>query len=795
MAIPLASFYYQSNPPLGEDGRRITASPAHAALARRIAGEGMVLLENRNGALPLKADERVALIGKGNYDYVRGGGGSGVVYCPYTITLRQALERKASDGKIILMPGLTAMYDEYITREQERIDIESPKQRMMIARIKEANEKFYAEQRWRKNCLIQEVDLTDEQITQAAAQADTAIISISRYSGEGIDRTADPELADFYLSDVEKRMIERTKAAFKKTVIVLNVGGMVDTEWFIHDPEIDAVLMGWQAGMEGCMAVADILVGDVNPSGKLVDTFARSFDDYPSSANFNESDDYVEYTDDIFVGYRYFETIPHVKKRVNYPFGFGRSYTTFALSDVHGVQDGDRISLTVTVTNTGTVAGKEVVQVYVTAPQGKLGKATKSLVGFEKTQLLQAGESQTITISLTADMLASYDDIGVVARSAWVLEKGDYTFFVGTSVRDGEYAEYTYVVESDTVVEQLSARCVPRVSFPRLRADGSYDPITLSHVDECLPQNPELNGVAPEEPMGLYRVVQGEITLDDFMAQMTDEELMQVVCGQQPRGVCKVGTMGGNDRLRIPYVPATDGPAGVRIMPETGVSTTAFPCATLLACTWSPELARKFGEACAKEVRENNMGIWLAPGMNIHRTPLCGRNFEYLSEDPLVTGVMASAIVRGAQAQKVAATPKHFCCNNKEGNRHYSDSRVSERALREIYLKAFEICVKTADPWCLMTSYNLVNGVRPCESGALLEGILRREWGFDGMIMTDWTNYADQCMELMAGNDIHMPGHSCNKPYVMECLKSGKLKRADLQACAKRVLEMILKLA
>ncbi len=795
MTRPFANFYYQSNPPLGEDGRRITASPAHTALARRVAGEGMVLLENRNGALPLKVNERVALIGKGNYDYVRGGGGSGVVYCPYTVTLREALEQKAAEGKIELTAGLTAMYDEYIAKEQERIADEAPKQRLMISRIKESNERFYAEQRWRKNCLIQELDLSDEQIAQAAAQADTAIISIARYSGEGIDRTADPELADFYLSDVEKRLIERTKKAFKKTVIVLNVGGMVDSEWFIKDEQIDAVLLGWQAGMEGCSAAADILVGDVNPSGKLVDTFAESFDAYPSSATFNESDDYVEYTDDIYVGYRYFETIPGAAARVNYPFGYGLSYTSFAMTDIIGKQEGERIVLTATVTNTGKVAGKEVVQVYVSAPKGKLGKAVKSLVGYEKTCILAPGESRTVVITLTPDMLASFDDIGAVAKSAWVLEKGEYRFFVGTSVRDGAYVDYAYTVNEDTIVEQLTSYCRPQVEFDRLQADGSYIKVTPGEKGECLPQHQELSGVKPEDLKGFFRVAQGEISLEDFMAQMTDEELVHVVCGQENRGVCNVGTMGAVNRLSIPYVPTSDGPAGVRIIPETGVSTTAFPCSTLLACTWSPELAQQIGEACGKEMRENNLGIWLAPGMNIHRTPLCGRNFEYLSEDPFVAGTIAAAVVRGAQSQKIAATPKHFCCNNKEGNRHYSDSRLSERALREIYLKRFEICVKAADPWCLMTSYNLVNGVRPCESSELIEGILRREWGFNGMVMTDWTNYADQCVELTAGNDVHMPMSSCDEAYVLECLRSGKLKRADLQACVKRVLEMILKLA
>ena len=795
MAIPFSNFYYQTNPPLGEDGRRITASPSHTELARQIAGEGMVLLENRNGALPLKADERVALIGKGNYDYVRGGGGSGIVYCPYAYTLREALEAKAAQGKVVLTEGLTQLYDAYIAEELARIERERPMWQKSFDRIKEANERFYAEQRWRKLRMIQEFDLTDEHIEQAAAQADTAIISISRYSGEGLDRTADPEFADFYLSAVEKWLIERTKKAFKKTVIVLNVGGMVDTEWFVRDTEIDAVLMGWQAGMEGCTAVADILVGEVNPSGKLVDTFARSFDAYPSSETFNKSNDYVEYTDDIFVGYRYFETIPQAAEQVNYPFGFGRSYTTFALSDVRGSHNGDAITLTVTVTNTGSVAGKEVVQVYAMAPQGKLGKAAKSLVGFEKTRLLQPNESQTITIGVTSRMLASYDDTGLVAKSAWVLEKGDYGFFIGTSVREGVVADLVYAVAEDTVVEQTTARCVPVTSFPRLRADGSYGVVEAGTKGEYLPQNKELTGTAPDTERYFYQVAQGEISLDDFMAQLSDEQLVHIVCGQENRGVCNVGTMGAVDAWKVPYVPTSDGPAGVRIIPETGVSTTAFPCSTLVACTWSPDLAYRLGEACGKEMRENNLGIWLAPGMNIHRTPLCGRNFEYLSEDPYVTGVIAAAIVKGTQSQHIAATPKHFCCNNKEGNRHYSDSRVSERALREIYLKGFEICVKTADPWCLMTSYNFLNGTRPCESGELLEGILRQEWGYKGMVMTDWTNYADQCVELTAGNDVHMPRSSCDEKYVLDCLRSGKLKKADLQACARRVLEMILKLA
>ena len=417
-------------------------------------------------------------------------------------------------------------------------------------------------------------------------------------------------------------MVETVTANFDHIVVLLNVGAIIDTTWFADNERISSAVLIWQGGMEGGLAAADVLTGEVNPSGKLPDTCVKSFDDYPSSENFHESDAYVKYTEDIFVGYRYFETIPGKKDCVVYPFGYGLSYTTFELTDINASNHGKNILVTVTVTNTGKMAGKEVVQIYYSAPEGKLTKPARILCGFEKTNILSPGESQELCISFPIEDMASFDDSGVVAAS------------------------------------------------------------------------------------------------------------------------------------------------------------------------WNPELLEVIGRAGALEVKENNLSIWLTPALNIHRSPLCGRNFEYYSEDPFLSGKMAAATVRGIQSQNIVAVPKHFACNNKETNRKESDSVLSERALREIYLKGFEICVKESEPKMIMTAYNLINGVRVSENAELLTGILRGEWGFRGMITSDWNNKADHEKEVKAGNDVRMP--IGNPEKLLAALNAGTLRREELCVCVKRILEMIL---
>ena len=771
--------------PLGEDRQYVTACQEHIDLSREAACEGMVLLKN-DGLLPFAKGQKVAVFGKAQADYVKGGGGSGDVSTPYIRSLLDGLVDKAQEGKIAIFEPLAKYYAQYV-KEQYTNKVQPG---------------------W-----MTEPELPEQLLTEARAFADTAVVAISRFSKENADRTGSPNDGDFYLSLEEEAMVNKVLSAFDKVVVVLNTGGMMDTLWFKDNKKIPAALLAWQPGMVGGLAMADVLCGDVCPSGHLTDTFAVDFDAYPSSANFNESDLYVEYDDDIFVGYRYFETIPGAAQKVCYPFGWGLSYTTFTMKAGALSVEGDVLKLPVTVTNTGACAGKQVVQLYAQAPQGKLGKAARVLVGFAKTDALQPGASQTLEITFGLDKLASFDDVGAVAANAWVMEAGSYKLWLGENVRDCACVG-TYDVEADRVLEQLTAKCVPHNLTRRMKPDGSYEQTGMPKADRqpygfendpLLPRN--ALQTPPQEafwnvtrqpnnvPMfpQLIDVYTGKITLDQLMEDMSDEQMIHLCCGQPNRGPANTFGWGNLPEFGVPNAMTADGPAGLRFRPYINVKTTAFPCATLLACSWNTELVYRVGEAGAREVKENGIATWLTPATNIHRSPLCGRNFEYYSEDPVLSGAMAAAMTKGIQSLGIAVSLKHFCCNNKEVNRKNSDSILSQRALREIYLKPFEICVKEADPWTIMSSYNLLNGVHASSNRELLTDILRGEWGFNGLVTTDWWTYERQYKEIAAGNDIKMGAGMPEN--TLEMLKAGKLRRKDLRASAKRVLELILKLA
>ncbi len=747
--------------PLGDNRSLITGCEKHIALSRKAAAEGTVLLKNNDHVLPLAKGTKVAIFGKGQIDYVKGGGGSAEVHTAYVRNIYQGLKLKQEH--IEVFDALSLYYQTYVEEQY--------KSGAVLGMFDEADIP--------KNLLARAKDFTD-----------TAIIVINRFSGEGFDRKNDGTDHYFYLSHAEQTMVETVTSNFSKVIVLLNVGAMIDTGWFAYNDRIASAVMIWQGGMEGGLAAADILAGDVNPSGKLVDTCARSFDDYPSSENFHESEDFVKYHDDIFVGYRYFETIPGKKDCVIYPFGYGLSYTTFALSDITACNTKENILVSVSVTNTGTVNGREVVQVYYGAPKGRLDKPAKVLCGFAKTKDLEPGESQTLYINFAIEDMASYDDTDVIAKSCYVLEEGTYTIYVGTDVRTAKSIDYTYTVSEDTITRQLNAYCRPQNLDKRLKADGTYETLTCEPVTRTQFSDRYPCAEKPAEEYVLTDVADGKIDLDSFIAMLTVDELIYLVGGHENTGVANSLGMGCLAKYGIPPIMTTDGPAGVRIFPNTGVRTTAFPVATALACTWDVELVEEIGKAGALECKENNLFVWLTPALNIHRSPLCGRNFEYFSEDPFVSGKMAAAKTRGIQSQKVVACPKHFACNNKETNRLTSDSIVSERALREIYLKGFEICVKEANPQMMMTSYNIINGVRASENRELLEGILRNEWGYQGMITSDWGNYASHVQEVKAGNDIKMwAGHS---DKLKQSYENGELTREELCSCVKRILQMIL---
>ena len=816
---------FTPNLPLGANGERVTGSKAHIELSKEAAKEGMVLLKNENNVLPLSAGSKVALFGKGTFDYVKGGGGSGDVTVAYTRNLYEGLSLQKD--KISIFEELCDYYRKDIEEQYKNGNVPG----MTI-----------------------EPDVPNELLQKAKAYTDTAIITICRYSGEGWDRKSviDPNNkalwdyerkmteksaeifkdGDFCLSVKEKEMVDAVKTNFKNVIVILNVGGMVDTSWFAYDPKIQSALLALQGGMEGGLATAELLVGDGNPSGKTVDTFARTLDDYPSTHNFHESRDYVDYTDDIYVGYRYFETIPGAAEKVVYPFGYGLSYTTFNVETVSAgilqpshtansqsaphdaVSHTDTLYVRVRVTNTGKRAGKEVVQVYAAKPQGKLGKPAKELVAFEKTRELLSGESQIVTLTWSINDMASYDDLGKIQKSAYVLEAGSYDIYVGTSVRDVQKADYSYILDEDIITEQLSAKLVPTSLAKRMLSDGSFEELPQSEpvdTDASVVGNidPSLTeGVAPgQRAIPYFRfadgmvkngkydimdVVEGQISLDEFISELSVDDLIHLLGGQPNIGAANTFGIGNMPEYGIPSVMTADGPAGVRINPEVGVCTTAFPCSTLLACTWNPDIVEAVGHAGGKELKENNLGLWLTPAINIHRSPLCGRNFEYYSEDPFVTGKLAGAMVRGIQSNNVGATLKHFALNNKETNRKNSDSRVSERAAREIYLKAFEMIVKAENPWAVMSSYNIINGYRASENKDLLTGILRDEWGYTGMVTTDWWTCGEHYKETKAGNDLKM-GNGYPK-RVKEAYEKGAISRDEIEICVKRILNLILKL-
>ena len=798
-------FNYQPCMPVGKDGKRVTGSQEHIQLSREAAAEGMVLLKNQGGILPFGRGQKLAVFGKGSVDYVKGGGGSGDVTVAYTRNLMEGLRIKEQEGKLQVFWPAEKYYREEI-------------------------EKQYAQGACPGMTL--EPELPDTLVRQAKAFTDTAVITICRYSGEGWDRksiveNSTPNVSeqsfaqmsarifengDFCLTHGEQKMVEKVRENFEKVAVVLNIGGMMDTSWFKRDDRIGAVLMAWQGGIEGGLAAADILCGDVNPSGKLTDTFAVSLEDYPSTEGFHESLDYVNYEEDIYVGYRYFETIPQAREKVVYPFGFGLSYTDFEIHTRKTALDLDRVKVQVEVANVGKRPGKEVVQVYYRAPQGKLGKPSLELAAFGKTRLLQPGESQIMSLDFPVAAMASYDDTGKVRKHAYVLEAGSYELYVGNSVENLEKWERNWEILDDVVVQQLESQCVPTQLPRRLLSSGAFENLP---VKEAVPDTPQLTpqdvdgleGVEPAQPgygrmrrreeeakgrRPLREVAEGKLSLDAFLEQLSIEDKIHLLGGQPNTGVANTFGMGNLKDYGIPNVMTADGPAGLRIQPWCGVNTTAWPCATMLACTWNTELVEQVGAAAAEEVKENNIGIWLTPAMNIHRSPLCGRNFEYYSEDPLVAGKMGAAMVRGMQSRHIAASAKHFACNNKESNRKDSDSRVSERALREIYLKGFEIVVKESQPWTIMSSYNKINGQRASENRELLTGILREEWGFQGIVTTDWWTRGEHYKETKAGNDVKM---GCGYPErVLEAYEKGLITEEEISICAKRVLEMMLKL-
>lgn len=761
-----------------------------AKLSRKAAADGAVLIKNDGNALPLKKGEKISIFGRIQTTYYKSGTGSGgMVNVEYVTNILDSLR---NDPDVKVNEALAKVYEDWIKENPFDVGVG-----------------------WGGEPWCQKEMPLDESVAKAAAEfSDKAIVVIGRSAGESHDNS---EVEGSYLlTKTELDMIKTVRANFKQVIVLLNVGNIIDMN-FVNDCNIDAVMYLWQGGMEGGNAAADLLTGKVTPSGKLSDTVAYSIEDYPAHGNFGDPKE-AKYVEDIYVGYRYFETV--AKDRVQYEFGFGLSYTKFDITVNRVYEHNDQIKVDVTVKNVGDYDGKEVVEVYFGAPQGKLGKPLKQLIAYKKTKLLTPGESENIILSFEIAKMASYDDSGVTGhKSAFVLESGEYNIFVGNSVRSAK-CSYTYNQSELIIVRQLEEALAPVKDFERMHpiisSNGckmEYEPVPKRTVDldarinERRPIDIEYTG---DRGIKLIDVKDGKATMTQFIAQLSDKDLMCLVRGEgmnSPKVTPGTGSAFGGvtDSLidfGIPVACTTDGPSGIRM--DSGAKATAMPNGVCLCCSWDDELVKELYTFEGMELFAYHIDSLLGPGINIHRHPLNGRNFEYFSEDPFITGKMAAAIVSGINRSGCTATIKHFCANNQEAGRNEMDSVVSERALREIYLKPFEIAIHEGGKTAVMTTYGSLNGFWTMGSYDLVTTVLRREWGFDGIVMSDWWARAnlegEQSIEgnlkqmVRAQNDLFMVCTSSEEfeDNQQEGLNEGFITRGELQRCAKNILTYIM---
>ena len=742
------------------------------------AEEGTVLLKNDNDVLPIK-DEKISVFGRCqiNYFYV-GYGSGGDVNQPYEISLIDGLKNNG----VRLNEELLAIYEKWCA--------DNP-----------INHGFWGH--WPMN--YPEMELSADVVKKAGENSDKAIVVLGRAAGE--DRENKLEKGSYYLTDTEINMLNLVTANFDKVIVIMNCGNIVDMSWVKdYGDKISGIIYAWQCGMESGNAIANILTGKANPSGRLADTIAVKYEDYPSAKDFGNLE-FNNYTEDIFVGYRYFETF--APEKALYPFGFGLGYTTFNIEPV-SFEYNENVKITVKVTNTGAVAGKEVVQIYVSAPSVKLHKAKKSLVAFKKTSELAPNESETLEFTVKPYDFASFDE----DIYSYILEEGEYVFLAGNSVKTENVAGKVTI--GYTVLEELSQICPVKNPFKLITGEMTKTG-DLDLKKRILDNLPKEIGFKGDKGYKLEDVKAGKISLDEFISQLDNKELEALTRGQGKMDshygvVGNAGAFGGIipslQEKGIPPIITTDGPAGIRIRKYTSL----IPCGTALACTWNTPLIEELTSVMGAELSHHKSDVLLAPGMNIHRNVLCGRNFEYFSEDPLLSGKMAGAYTRGIQSGGGSACPKHFACNNQEVKRTTNDSRLTQRALREIYLKGFEICVKEASPLNIMTSYNKINGVWSHYNYDLVTTVLRGEWGYEGNVMTDWwmqkspspefPSIKDNAYRVRSQVDVLMPGgvHHVEKKYKSDgtLLKGidtpSGITRAELERTAKNVLNLALKI-
>ncbi len=793
--------------------------PELAAYCREAAAEGAVLLKNEGHMLPVKKDETVSIFGRSQIEYYRSGTGSGgAVNVPY---VKNILDGIKENNAFPVNEELVETYKEWLKGHPF-----------------DNGGGGWAAEPWHQ----EEMEITDEIARRAAEKSEKAIFLIGRTAGE--DKDYEDTEGSYLLTKREKENLRIVTKYFDEVAVLLNVSNIIDMSWTkdaAYQDHIKAIFYIWQGGMEGANAVADLLSGRVTPSGKLTDTIAEKLSDYPAADHFGSKTENI-YAEDIYVGYRYFETF--APEKVMYEFGFGLSYTEFSMETVKAESTGNgkdaKIALSIRVKNTGAAAGKEAAQVYVSAPQGQLGKPAKVLCGFAKTKLLAPGEEEVLELTIPVSRFASYDDSGVTGhKSCYVLEEGLYKIYVGNSVRCTEKANVDgkggYEVSSCIVTEELEETLAPTKEFLRLKTGRQKEDGVFARAYEKAPQQmvdlaERIKSRLPKElpqtgnkGITLQAVAENikngssvEEELDAFVAQFTNEELAVIVRGEgmsNPKVTPGTASAFGgvSDSLHgygIPIACASDGPSGIRM--ESGLKATQLPIGTLLACSFNIPMMEELYQMEGRELVGNEIDTLLGPGINIHRYPLNGRNFEYFSEDPLVTGQFAAAMIRGIRSAGSSATVKHFAANNQETERHNVNSVVSERALREIYLKGFEIAVKEGNANSIMTSYNPVNGHWTASNYDLNTTILRGEWGYQGIVMTDWWAKMNDVVNggeadrrytsfmVRAQNDLYMVvnnnGAAINAAGddTVKALEAGKLTVGELQRCAKNICRFLL---
>lgn len=823
----------------------------HQQKVRAFAGECCVVLEN-DGILPVKNPCKVALYGNGARQTVKGGTGSGDVNSRSVVNIEQGL---VEAGFTVPTTAWLDKFDAGAKKHQEDYK-EFIKEKMKETGMNEIGTMFMYPLQLAPITPIDESDIFED--------CELAIYVIARDSGEGGDRNY--KRGDYLLSEEEIAAITKVASTYKKTIVLLNVGGILDVTELKSIPGINAIMNVSQLGNIGGNVVADVLMGIVEPSGRLTDTWARSYEDYPNWQNFSHNNNDVLdeiYYEGIYVGYRYFDTFD---VEPLYPFGYGLGYSKHEITTDSVTIEGTAVTVTATVKNIGDIAGKEVVQVYVSAPLGAIDKPYQELVAFAKTPVIEAGATATVTMTFDLKQVSSYD----VYTSARLLEDGDYIVRVGKNSRSTK-AVAVITLDETAATEQLKKLFEDEVTFEEYKAPGRKPSfcnddaelagaikLTLSSDDvECKEisyqeERPVIENKR-EDFITFDDVLAGSASVEELVAQLNEEQLAHLCTGGFSNGMdtmvigCSSANVPGaaaetttfcEEDRKIPFTILADGPAGLRLqphfkadgydgkllpggqvfglttfpfpddLPETAVDyyqyCTAIPIASALAQSWNMDLIYEAGNIVGVEMKEYYVHYWLAPGMNIHRNPLCGRNFEYYSEDPLLTGRCAAADTKGVQAHGGQGTTiKHFALNNQEDNRMFSNSHASERALRDLYLRGFELAIKEAQPYSIMTSYNLVNGVHAANNVDLIQYAARDEWGFEGVVMTDWCttmepsrcknprSYSDLCVK--AGNDLIMPGCANDVKEILEGVKKGSIGLGDLQFCATNILRITAK--